>query len=697
MSAEGGDAAGEVPAHEGSDELEGVEGDTGTDQTPSTDGKRKRGRGRPKSWVHEHVKDDGTHSRCQLMVRTRMDDGTFGTAPCGRRFKNTGSTSGMLNHLVHDHGFDKDGTKKARQTQIAVGPTGGLTAEASGAPVLPWTVLDPRSKRLTFDIARMVALDGVPAEFVAHTGFSAFMQHHFPRYPLATPPTIRGRVEELAIGMRDWISSYMPKVPYVALTTDGWQSEATDHYRTVTAHFFDGDSWNMRVLVLVTDICGGKAFDIASFIDRAVAESKLTVQQVVCITTDTANAEKAGAREAELCRINCMCHVLHLTMQLVTKKPKVATATKAAKPGSPVLPALTKMLDFAKKLHVSPILKETFVRLGVEYCRAHQLPPLCVPTTTVVTRWGSVAQAIAVCMPARAVIDKCIAMHKEYNLTELSADDWTVIEQTGTTLSAFRQLSAWLEAEEYPTAPEALGRLLAACFTCFYQCFAKEEEFHPLVRQLRAEIRNDIGTRLYEGENDITLAGIALHPMWKNIAVPGGIPQHLFAENNGKNVLSFFFRDFKPRMKDAVLRLMTRFDIKDDAPPARGPEEDGVLNFIIYGRRRAEAGVSVPTEEVDRWFKEPPDALGRSATAFWEVHATSFPLLRRLARIVLVAQASSAASERIWSAAGLMSSGNRASVSASTLGNQLLLKKNAPTRAIIEGKDAWDVLGQYTD
>ena len=85
--------------------------------------------------------------------------------------------------------------------------------------------------------------------------------------------------------------------------------------------------------------------------------------------------------------------------------------------------------------------------------------------------------------------------------------------------------------------------------------------------------------------------------------------------------------------------------------------------------------MSVPHEEVDRWFKEPLDVLNRTATAFWDVSGSSFPLLRRLARFVLVAQASSVASERIWSAAGLMNSGSRARVCFTRCArDQLLLK-----------------------
>ncbi len=73
---------------------------------------------------------------------------------------------------------------------------------------------------------------------------------------------------------------------------------------------------------------------------------------------------------------------------------------------------------------------------------------------------------------------------------------------------------------------------------------------------------------------------------------------------------------------------------------------------------------------------------GRTVAEFWEREGARFPLLQRLARANFVAQASGAASERVWSAADDANGGDRASAAPETLNAQVILNTLVQARIL---------------
>jgi len=187
--------------------------------------------------------------------------------------------------------------------------------------------------------------------------------------------------------------------------------------------------------------------------------------------------------------------------------------------------------------------------------------------------------------------------------------------------------------------------------------------------------------------------GLALHPVYKLIAPPDvGIPQQMYADYGGRNILTFFFRDLRKRMSDAILRELMRLNIKSSPPPPEQAETVDPTCFLIPGYRRALVQDIRPEMEIQSWFAFPPRPKV-SPPKFWEEKGGDWPLLRELARANFVAQGSNAGSERVWSSADDVSGGDRSSVAPETLNAQLLLKKNTPVRARLEGCSLFDALG----
>ncbi len=89
---------------------------------------------------------------------------------------------------------------------------------------------------------------------------------------------------------------------------------------------------------------------------------------------------------------------------------------------------------------------------------------------------------------------------------------------------------------------------------------------------MKAVLKKAIGDRLHQfGANDIVLAALGLHPMYKFMVPPATLPQELFAEYNDKNIMSFY-RDLRPCCISAMARQM-RLNIAQVhvAPPPLNP------------------------------------------------------------------------------------------------------------------------------
>ena len=116
----------------------------------------------------------------------------------------------------------------------------------------------------------------------------------------------------------------------------------------------------------------------------------------------------------------------------------------------------------------------------------------------------------------------------------------------------------------------------------------------------------------------------------------------------------------------------------------------GVANFLMNFTAKpiVEKGVVVTLvgdcDEVERYLRLPEILVVTSAghdqyILYWQkAHATEFPNLSKMARQFLAAPASSAAAERLFSAASKMHDDLKKSTSEETLEDMLTVAKNFP-------------------
>lgn len=664
-------------------------------EEPATSSSAKK-RGRKKSWVHRFGEVRGSKIVC--MVEHQVDvNGSKVVAQCQKEFSylskgGSAVTTAFKNHLVRDHGFNKDGNIKQRK--IERGLEGGLFLNGS----LPmWTVADPRAKALTEDIAKMIAIDGRPAHDVAKPGFKAFVKKRFAQWPGTTPPTIASRHKEFCESFFQWFKAYSKTVEWWAGTTDGWTSDANEKYRTFTFHHFIPNTTTLASFVLRTRRCGGSELQIGEFLSGCIRDFELLSIRNVAVTVDHNNAEGAGLRVAGLVKNLCGDHFLNLVAKEFVAEAKGPTSRKPARIASPVLAQVTKLLAFGTKLRNAPNLMDCFIAEALEYARTFQLPPLVLPTVPPKHRWNYLDTALQTSVPARAVIDAVIVKKgAEYGLDAFTAEDWKILEELHDLTGPLAKLATFLEGESYVTIGDFLGKILDTTFPMFYMNRGQDGDLDWRVRAMKERLRDVIGTRLWAMANDVSMSALALHPFYRKIAPPGaGFSDQWYLENKGKNIATFFFKDLRSRLSTAVLSLAKRLQITvTEPPPNLVLAADDPRRMYVSGLRHASAGVRKPQEELDHWLNGQTYLVNSPNLAqWWDEHGRDWPFLRRVAAAVFVVPASSSPSERIWSAADDLSGNDRASIDETTLDIRLVLKKNIPVQAQIMGKDLFDVLG----
>jgi hypothetical protein len=224
-----------------------------------------------------------------------------------------------------------------------------------------WTALDKRTVAVTHSIVRWFAIDGEPPFTVEKPGFKEYMLKYQPSYPGTHHSTVLARFLEFSEGFVVWFWEFQKSVDWWAATTDG--------LRTFTYHCFVPNTWKLVSFCLWTGPCGGTDDDIAEFLLGVIERYELPVARNVAVTTDTANAEKAGVRLAGLFRNDCGDHVLYLIMRMVGFAGKPAKNNHPAQPPSPVYASVQKLLQFGKKLQNAPKLMTTFLKYQDAYCK----------------------------------------------------------------------------------------------------------------------------------------------------------------------------------------------------------------------------------------------------------------------------------------------------------------------------------------
>jgi hypothetical protein len=121
------------------------------------------------------------------------------------------------------------------------------------------------------------------------------------------------------------------------------------------------------------------------------------------------------------------------------------------------------------------------------------------------------------------------------------------------------------------------------------------------------------------------------------------------------------------------------FKCLDEDPPAKKKKSEGlasVLGDIIVVKMEKMSPFKRASDEVEVYKQEDSIPLSSDPLAWWKQNQYKFPLLSNYAKTVLCIPATSVPSERVFSTAGDIVTGQRANIKSENVDMLLFLKKN---------------------
>lgn len=458
---------------------------------------------------------------------------------------------------------------------------------------------------------------------------------------------------------------------YIAITTDGWTSRAVQAYETITVHYMK--DWELCSKVLQTNLLPESHTGevLAAELDQAICSWGLK-GKVIAVTTDNAsNMTKACSLSKECgVHIGCFAHVINLAAQNANK-----TMQDASKAINPVITFFRKSSTVGV-----PVLEEMQKRLGLPQ---HQL------ITEVKTRWNSgylSRQRFLEQRPAivSAFLDPRLSKQKEAKLMNAQLDE-DVINSLEVYMELMKHMyNATLEisAEKSPTC----GLVLPLLDKLIKEFTIKDEDAGS-TEKIKKAVHDDLIKRYNQPEvRKFLEEAAALDPRMKQRKC---IPQEtwdritscvelLLQKNQEKKVTCNVKQEPGLVQEPDVDQEMSN----GAEPPPKKQKLDSLLDDDddddepIVLQQYQITFAQMAQQEVNKYRQMPKVPIGDSPIKFWKDNQYILPCLSNIAEKYLVAQATSVASERVFSTAGDIVTAERACLEPGAVDKMIFLKKN---------------------
>jgi hypothetical protein len=182
----------------------------------------------------------------------------------------------------------------------------------------PITTISPDRKRELIDAAVDCILeDGLPFNVFRRPGMSRFLSTAVPGFIGPHRKTIRRKIGVLYSLYLSKLRAIIPKLGFLAITSDLWKNSRNIHFISLTAHTFTHDYQNISITLSCRRIIGKHtAVLIERYIKYELVRLGITPEQIISITTDNgSNMKKATSSFQFGQRISCMGHNFNLVVK----------------------------------------------------------------------------------------------------------------------------------------------------------------------------------------------------------------------------------------------------------------------------------------------------------------------------------------------------------------------------------------------
>lgn len=444
---------------------------------------------------------------------------------------------------------------------------------------------------------------------------------------LPSSRTVSRHIRDLADQVRD---EMIPKVKEAinrdqcAMTCDLWTDNYRKiHYLTITSSYIEEceDKWELRNNVLLTtkfpEVTKTGA-NILTEIYEQMAELDITptqLQNVTFVTDQGPNIKKALENHKRCpCIMHCINTVLRHTLNEKFLSDEIPDVFHS-------IQTARKVVGFMKRSGLVTRLEKSL------------LPDI-------ETRWNSVYMMLDSFHNQRDQIKNILKdVMKEEKMTFYHGE---IMENITNFLKIFKEATDDLEGAKEPTLPFVVPWVFKLLDSC--EITADDDE---IMRKLKKRTETFINVKLLNELHDRHYLATFLHPSFKELLV--------------------LSEDKREEIHENVRKILNTVKVVE-VNPLPSPSK----KF-----RKWRSATSNHRDELEKYMSmNTTDDDCKNLLSWWKLHAGSFPKLARLGKEVFCIPASSAASERNFSRAGLIVSEKRSSIDPDRVNDILIIHNN---------------------
>ncbi len=576
-----------------------------------------------------------------------------------------GNTSNLATHFNNHHLQDhKPAAMKQPSVLTAFGATKKYPRDSKHQQFLQRRVVE------------YLIADLRPLSTVESSAFKDLCSSLDPKFALPDRKTVSSVIiPRMYRETKTKVKELLKSTDSVALTTDGWTSNATQSYMTFTAHFID-QQWALQSVGLQTRHTPEQhtSENLRDILLETLEEWNLTEKLITGVLDNARNMTKAW----ELLQrpfVNCFAH----TMNLAVKKGLA-------------VPSLHDTLKRARRLvchfHHSPTQLEALKRKQESLnLPVHKLK------MDVETRWNSTYDMIVSILENEEAVAASLKMEKKYRHLALTPDELTSLEEAKDLLKPWKELTVTMSSEKDVTISLVTPSLHKLKNILLQQRDGDSE----ITREMKEAMQNDLKTR-YKDESVRLFLHVAclLDPRFKSL-------DFLTEEERWEAHCDLKHRMVLQEQKAKKVQIKPEEEAQSEAPicaaessgPAAVPEvirsaerspdakrrkldnlQSFFGDFVIAKTARVHTLQERVDEELRFYLSSDCVGLDQGVLDWWNMHAKQLPIMSQIAKQLLCVPATSTPAERAFSKAGILLSSKRAMLKPHRADMILFLNKN---------------------
>ena len=532
------------------------------------------------------------------------------------------------------------------------------------AQSIPWS--KERNEKAQEILLKMLAIDMKSVNSFLTPSVKSFLFVLNRNFKVPCAETIRKRMLELKEKIKRELVVELNNEANVGLscTTDLWDNMSNEHFLTVTGHYINQE-WILKKKELFTEKMPGAVASgevLEQMIQKCFDELKIEGDTVIFVSDGGKNLQSALKDKNH---VYCMAHLSNLILEDC----------------SPIVdPLMTKTKTivkvFKKSYKATEVLMENQVRN----------PPLHL-INYVKTRWNTNNNMAERLLILYSPVERTLVelnKHIQVRKKDKSRVDIRFKKQELVDLKCFVEctnpfkiITTFLEGDQYVTASLRV-KLMEKLYGMLLNLNFKEQS--TLVEKYRLYLLTSFDARIKKFD-DCYIIAFFCDPRFK-------VDTEFLKKEDIIKIVTKQFQKLKKKI--AENKEPNHTPMEEEEENEDGDEFDDGDEFEEFGYKPAKkmtieevlGGSSQVTgkksggNEIDNYMMEPKVDIKTNPLDWWRQNQRRFPILAILARRFLCIPATSASSERVWSAAGNIYSKKRCRLHPETACAQLFLHNN---------------------